>query len=878
MLRIIQSTGSAHAKSYYSTADYYSEGQELTGRWRGQAAKLLGLDGDVQQAQWDALCDNSHPATGVRLTARQRNDRTVGYDFNFHVPKSLSLLYATTRDERLLDAFRDSVDGTMHDIEAEMAARVRKGGKNEDRRTGNMAWGEFIHFTSRPVDGVPDPHLHAHCYVFNTTFDAQEQAWKAGQFRELKRDAPYFEAVFHSRLAHQLSDLGLPIERTKKGWELSGVNQELVEKFSRRTAQIEEKAREMGLDSAAAKDGLGAKTREHKQKNLSFPELQKTWQSRMTAEERQLLASLEQRIGGDAEPVDDSAAARGLEYAVGHMFERKSVVPERRLLAEALKHSVGEASPESVHQAYERSDLIRGDRDGQKMATTRDVLKEERRVIAFARQGRGACKPYSKHHDSFKRDWLNDAQKKAVKHIVESRDRIILLRGAAGVGKTTLLQEAVETIEQTGTRVFAFAPSADASRGTLREAGFKDADTVATLLKNEKLQGQVAGQFLLIDEAGLLGSKTMAEVFDLAETLDCRVLLAGDRYQHGSVERGAALKLLEEEAGLVPAEVKEIQRQAGAYKAAVKALSEGRVGEGFQRLDDLGWIREIPQDERYAQLAADYVETIAAGKTALVVSPTHAEGDRVTTEIRRSLREAGELGRRERTFKTLRNANLTEAERGDSVNFDPGDVLVFHQNAKGFTRGERVAVEEDLRLPLDQAARFQLFHTTTLQLAPGDVVRVTQNGMSADGKHRLNNGALYRIQGFADDGNILLDNGWAIQKDFGHLAYGYVVTSHSSQGKTVDRVFVGQSAESLPASSREQFYVSASRAKQSVTIYTDNKHDLLDAVNRSDSRLSATELVNGTPERDMIPLRQRQEERLMELHKVQEREDRTYER
>jgi len=878
MLRIIQSTGSAHAKSYYSTADYYSEGQELTGRWRGQAAKLLGLEGDVQQAQWDALCDNAHPGTGDRLTARQRNDRTVGYDFNFHVPKSLSLLYATTRDERILDAFRDAVDGTMHDIESEMAARVRKGGKNEDRRTGNMAWGEFIHFTSRPVDGVPDPHLHAHCYVFNTTFDEKEKAWKAGQFRGLKRDAPYFEAVFHSHLAHRLSDLGLPIERTRKGWELAGVQQDLIEKFSRRTVQIEEKARELGLDSAAAKDGIGAKTREHKQKNLSFPELQETWQSRMTAQERQVLASLEQRVGGDAEPVDDNAAGRGLDYAVGHMFERKSVVPERRLLAEALKHSVGEASVADVHRAYERSDLIRGERDGQQMTTTRDVLNEERRVIGFARQGRGACRPFAKRLDRFKRDWLNDAQKRAVKHIVESRDRIILLRGAAGVGKTTLLQEAVETIEQSGTQVFAFAPSADASRGTLREAGFKDADTVASLLKNEKLQGQVAGQFLLIDEAGLLGTKTMADVFDLAEKLDCRVLLAGDRYQHGSVERGAALRLLEEEAGLAPAEVKEIQRQAGAYKAAVKALSEGRVGEGFKRLDDLGWIREIPNEERYQKLAADYVETVIAGKTALVVSPTHAEGDRVTAEIRRSLRDAGELCRDERTFKTLRNANLTEAERGDAVNYDPGDVLVFHQNAKGFTRGDRVAVAQGKNLPLDQATRFQLFHPATLQLTAGDVVRVTQNGLSADGKHRLNNGALFRIKGFAEDGNIQLDNGWTIGKDFGHLAYGYVVTSHSSQGKTVDRVFVGQSAESLPASSREQFYVSASRAKQSVTIYTDNKHDLLDAVNRSDVRLSATELTNGPLDRDVVPLRQHQQERVKELQTIQEKEDRAYER
>ena len=77
---------------------------------------------------------------------------------------------------------------------------------------------------------------------------------------------------------------------------------------------------------------------------------------------------------------------------------------------------------------------------------------------------------------------------------------------------------------------------------------------------------QIAGKVIWIDEAGLLGTKTMAEVFDLAEQLDARVLLSGDRHQHGSVQRGAALRLLEEEAGLVPAEVKEIQRQKGATR------------------------------------------------------------------------------------------------------------------------------------------------------------------------------------------------------------------------------------------------------------------------------------------------------------------------
>jgi len=211
MLRINQNSSSAGAKSYYTQADYYTEGQELVGVWRGQGAERLGLRGNVDKADWDALCDNRHPRSGEPLTLRRKSERRIGYDFNFHVPKSVSLLYSLTRDEQLLDAFRESVRDTMTEMEAEMQTRVRKSGKNEDRTTGNMVWGEFVHFTSRPIDGVPDPHLHAHCFVFNTTFDKHEDAWKAGQFSSLKRDAPYFEARFHVRLARRLGELGLDV-------------------------------------------------------------------------------------------------------------------------------------------------------------------------------------------------------------------------------------------------------------------------------------------------------------------------------------------------------------------------------------------------------------------------------------------------------------------------------------------------------------------------------------------------------------------------------------------------------------------------------------------------------------------------------------------
>jgi hypothetical protein len=260
------------------------------------------------------------------------------------------------------------------------------------------------------------------------------------------------------------------------------------------------------------------------------------------------------------------------------------------------------------------------------------------------------------------------------------------------------------------------------------------------------------------------------------------------------------------------------------------------------------------------------------GKTALVVSPTHAEGARITHEIRRALKESGSISAGERKFPVLHHKSLTEAERGDKVNYEPGDVLVFHQNAKGHTRGDWLAVEEDQILPLALADRFDVFKSGTLDLAPGDWVRITKNGTTADGTHRLNNGTLYKVKEFDEAGNIVLQNGWTVDKDFGHLAHGYVVTSHASQGRTVDVALIGQASESFPASSKEQFYVSASRARKQVVVYTSDKEALKQAIEQSEERLSATDLVASGGMPRAVILRQLQPAPLPERERQKEPE------
>jgi conjugative relaxase-like TrwC/TraI family protein len=849
MIRITQQASAKDAKRYYATADYYSEGQELVGLWGGKGASRLGLEGTVDKFSFERLCDNLNPMTGQPLTVRTRGDRTVGYDFTFSVPKSVSLLYALSGDQDILAAFRAAVDETMREMEAEMKTRVRLGGKDEDRVTGNMVWAEFIHTTSRPVDGLPDPQLHAHVFVFNTTWDDEEHRWKAGQFRELKRDAPYFQAAFRVRLANQLQDLGFGVERKRDDFEIAGIPKDMLGRFSRRTALIEKVAEELGISDPRRKDGLGAETREKKGKPLSMEVLRRQWDARLTDKERHTLAAVHRRERSAGRPQRGEVLA--VDYGIEHSFVREAVVPERKLLTEALKRGIGSVTVEGVVGEMSKRPLIRSDVAGRRVATTKEMVSLEKRLVEFARDGRGRCRPLGDPNRPCSREWFNEGQKAAVRYVLGSRDRVMIIRGVAGTGKTTLEQEIGEALAEAKKPVVALAQSVKASREVLRqEAGFATADTVARFFVDEQMQDAARGGVILVDEASQLGTRDMLRLFELADELKARVLLVGDKRQHRSVTAGEPLRLLEDKAYVPVAEVKEILRQQGDYKKVAGLLSEGRTEEAFGELDKLGWIKQVADSDRDKQLAEAYLAAVSEKKrggnhkSALVVSPTHAEADRITAAIRDRLRAQGKLTG-ERTVNVWIPAHLTGAQKADPTEYEPGDLIQFHQNAKGYKKGSRLVVGEGTVAPTDLAQRFEVYRGTRLALAAGDRVRVTAGGKSTDGR-KFSNGSLFTVQGFSRRGDIIVDGGRVIDRDFGHLTHGYVVTSHASQGVTVDKVLIGVSSESFPATYQRTAYVAVTRGREQAQLFTDDRKELLKAISRPDDPLSATELADST--------------------------------
>ncbi|MBL7711776.1 MAG: AAA family ATPase, partial [Chitinophagaceae bacterium] len=710
---------------------------------------------------------------------------------------------------------------------------------------------------------LPDPHLHAHCYVFNATLDKEEQKLKAVQMRDIVRDSPYYTARFQKRLSDRLMDLGYGIRQTKKAFEIEGVPQQAIDHFSKRTDEIGRAAKAQGITGAEALDRLGAKTRSKKQKGLGMPELKADWCRQINGLGISDIESSKSVRFGKAKATENTTPEKSVDFSLNHNFEKASVIPERRLQATAYKQTIGNRSlgmdQVDAHIKNEPS-IIWGEENGQQVCTTQKVLSEEQHMVNLAKQGRGAMPPIYKLAPDIK---LQGQQGKAIAHLLTNNNSVNIIRGAAGTGKTTLMGEAVGWMQKAGKEVTVVAPGTDAARGVLRGDGFEQADTVASLLLNKNAQDKLQDGVLWVDEAGMLATKDMTALLKLSKEKNARLILAGDTRQHSSVDKGDALRILNKFGKIKTAEVSEIHRQKNAdYKDAVQALSSGDIKKGFERLDTMGAIKTVDPNKPNAALVDDYIGLLKDSKKTLVISPTNAHRQELTGDIRDRMRKEGMLGKKEIRADRLQQQYYSLAEKQQWQSYRPGQVIQFNQNAKGFGRGSRWDVKEVSEkgvliadqatgktnmLPQGHADRFNVMERSDIKLAKGDKVRVTHPSYDKD-KTRMETGQMLDVVSVHKDGRIGLQNKaskvkYNIDQRFGHLDHAHCMTSFASQGKTVDHVLVAQPEATWPATNAKQFYVSASRAREGISVYTDDKGKLLDHAQREGNRTSAIEMT-----------------------------------
>jgi hypothetical protein len=236
----------------------------------------------------------------------------------------------------------------------------------------------------------------------------------------------------------------------------------------------------------------------------------------------------------------------------------------------------------------------------------------------------------------------------------------------------------------------------------------------------------------------------------------------------------------------------------------------------------------------------------------LLVSPTWAEIEAVTEKVRAALKADGVISQNEETIPVFDSLSWTDAQRKNLRQYEPGQRLRFVRQTKKFERGETVEVQpgaghKTLRvrrangaetfLQLGRgSASFDVGEMRELKVAAGDWLLLQAN----HGKDFIN-GERVKVKA-VQDGQISLADGRVLPANYNTFTHGYAVTSHSSQGKTVDEVLLVASSKSFAAVNREQFYVSISRGREHVQVFTDDSELLAQRVTDSHERKAAIEL------------------------------------
>ena len=889
MLTISKPLSSGQAQAYHEEEfanardNYYSEGDRVHGEWHGQLTKQWGLKGEINEEHFARLADGQHPLTGVQLVQHRAameylNERggkvktmehRAGWDATFSAPKSVSLTALVGGDERVRKAHQESVGVALDELERYVQARI--GSNHPAETTGKWIAAKFEHDSSRPVDGYAAPQLHTHVVFFNMT-ERESGEMRALQPRELYRSQQYATAIYRSELALRLRRLGYEIEQSIHGApEIRRYSQEYLDASSPRRQQIKDHLSQEGLTGAEPAQIAAHRTREAKL-NITHEEMQR--QHRQMAKEfgnqpEQVVREAQARLQHIELPTEDrmeKVTQQSIAYSIQKNFEREAVSDERDLMRDALRRSMGDVLVSRVRQEFEREiegrTLLRKDQDlvgPSRLFTTDEMIGLERENIRLMCSGQDQYPTLVslETHQQVERDYqsLSNSQRVAVEEILNSRDQIIGLEGAAGSGKTTSLAAIRDATEREGYQVHGFAPTSGAAR-KLQEAGIQASTLQHHLARGENRETEQK-HFYVLDESSLAGTRQINEFLRGLQPHD-RVLLVGDVRQHEGVEAGRPYHQLQE-AGMRTAHLDEIIRQRDpALKEAVEGLARGEVREAIGNLDRQGRVHEIEnRDERLDQMAQEFARR---PEGTLVISPDNESRRELNLRIHRAMQDTGQVQIDEKTVPVLEaRRDLTGAERAWAERYQLDDVLRYSHGSSllGIRAGEYSSVTDiDARqnlLTVERAngesvtydpRRLQgvsVYRDSEREFAEGDRVQFTAPSRDLQVANR-ELGVIVLV-GSENEITVRMDSGRQIQVDVSkhpHLDYGYALTSHSSQGQTADRVLIHVDTEQGPQLVNARMaYVAISRGRYDGQIYTNSRADLADHLTRDHSHSTA---------------------------------------
>jgi conjugative relaxase-like TrwC/TraI family protein len=579
-----------------------------------------------------------------------------------------------------------------------------------------------------------------------------------------------------------------------------------------------------------------------------------------------------QRDGSGSVVTELDLPARALSQAIEHTMERQAVLSSRHaLIAEAIQFSEYRATATQIDAAIQNAirtgELIVGERD---RMTTRSALENEKAIYQSYEDGRNVMRPIADKIFAYEKileveaklkGIMSAGQRNMVEKIALGTNRVMVVEGDAGTGKSTGMEAVKKIAEGRGFKVFGMAPSAQAVE-SLQAAGI-DTITSQSARRDDKFWQKVDEKSILVlDEGGLVDGLTMQTILEKVKERGARIAVVGDDKQFASVEAGRALyqlnqKAMEHGEGI---RLDEMRRGRNAEMKGLHFSARDNPLESLDRMFANGQVTVYQNDQRRIRAIAKVYAAIPEEERPKTLVLTGTNADRIS--INKAIREAlGHQGGSQ--VETFERYDITKTQARQMGSYETGDVVRFEANGGGFKKGEMLRVVEKTAdkiilergdgsrvdfQPHRQADAISIGSAEAIEIAANDRIRFTAN----DKDNGIANGDRGTVVAVAENSiKIRLDKNKEITLPIdGHtplpLRYGYSQTGHSAQGATATNVLLHTKSTDATVD-KKSWYTNITRAAESLHLFTDAlEGKRLAALRQAIARSNDKELAHDT--------------------------------